>query len=64
MRKNKTNKQVVIMSVIATITIVNTILIGILYFIQNNQFWAANFMIENHTKRIIDLENTVKKLDN
>ena len=49
---------------IAVLTIINTILIGVIFFIQSNKFWSTDYITENHTKRIINLEKTIKKLEN
>lgn len=60
MRNSKTSKQTIVISIIAVLTIINTILIGVIFFIQSNKFWSVDYITENHTKRIIDLEKTTK----
>ena len=63
MKNNKTSKQTMVISIVAILTIINTILIGIIFFIQNNKFWSTDYITENHTRRIINLEKTIKKLE-
>lgn len=60
MRNSKTSKQTIVISIIAVLTIINTILIGVIFFIQSNKFWSTDYITENHTKRIINLEKTIK----
>lgn len=64
MKNNKTSRQTMIISTIAVLTIINTVLIGIIFFIQSNKFWSTDYITENHTKRIINLEKTIKKFEN
>ncbi len=64
MRNSKTSKQTIVISIIAVLTIINTILIGVIFFIQSNKFWSTDYITENHTRRIINLEKTIKKLEN
>lgn len=64
MRNSKTSKQTIVISIIAVLTIINTILIGVIFFIQSNKFWSTYYITENHTKRIINLEKQLKKLEN
>lgn len=64
MKNSKTNRQAMIISTIAILTIINTVLIGIIFFIQSNKFWSTDYITENHTRRIINLEKTIKKLEN
>ena len=52
-----------VIAIVAILTIINTILIGIIFFIQNNKFWSTDYITENHTRRIINLEKTIKKLE-
>lgn len=64
MRNSKTSKQTIVISIIAVLTIINTILIGVIFFIQSNKLWSVDYITENHTRRIINLEKTIKKLEN
>lgn len=64
MRNGKTSKQTIVISIIAVLTIINTILIGVIFFIQSNKFWSTDYITENYTRRIINLEKTIKKLEN
>ena len=61
MRNGKTSKQTIVISIIAVLTIINTILIGVIFFIQSNKFWSVDYITENHTRRIINLEKQLKK---
>lgn len=64
MRNSKTSKQTIVISIIAVLTIINTILIAVIFFIQSNKFWSTDYITENNTRRIINLEKTIKKLEN